>query len=69
MNNVLHIALEQIGKISILLNPLIPKKSSLVLDSLNVDSKLRNLSFLDGKNLLGNEVEIKDLNILFKKVS
>jgi len=69
MNNVLHIALEQIGKISILLNPLIPKKSSLVLDSLNIDPKLRNLSFLDGKNLLGDKVEIKDLNILFKKVS
>ena len=69
MNNVLHIALEQIGKISILLSPLIPKKSSLVLDSLNVNSKLRNLSFLDGKNLLGDDVEIKNLNILFKKVT
>jgi len=67
MNNILHIALEQIAKISILLNPIIPIKTSKVLDSLNVKESDRNLSFLDGINVIPNEVKIKKLNILFKK--
>ena len=36
MNNILHISLEQIAKISILLNPIIPKSSTKVLDALNI---------------------------------
>ena len=69
MNNILHLALEQIAKISILLNPIIPEKSSRVLDALNIDTKLRNLSFLDGKNLISDEIKIKELNILFNKIT
>ena len=57
MNNILHLALEQIAKISILLNPIIPEKSSRVLEALNIDDKLRNLSFLDGKKLLSNDIK------------
>ena len=68
MNNVLHLALEQIAKISILLNPIIPIASTKVLDSLNVDTKFRNLSFLDGDNILIDKVTIKNLDILFKKI-
>ena len=68
MNNILHLALEQIAKISILLNPIIPEKSSRVLEALNIDDKLRNLSFLDGKKLLSNDIKIKELDILFKKI-
>ena len=67
MNNILHISLEQIAKISILLNPIIPKSSNKVLDALNIKENSRNLSFLDGKNILGEKVEIKNLEILFKK--
>ena len=67
MNNVLHIALEQIAKISILLNPIIPISSTKVLDGLNLDSEKRNLSFLDDKNLFKEKIKIKSLNILFKK--
>ena len=67
MNNILHIALEQIAKISILLNPIIPIASSKVLDSFKINHNLRNLSFLDGKNIFFDEVKIKKLNILFKK--
>jgi len=69
MNNILHLSLEQIAKISILLNPIIPQKTSKVLDALNVGKKMRNLAFLDGKNILGDRVEIKKLDILFKKIT
>tara|TARA_B100000315_G_scaffold255032_1_gene297359 strand:- start:513 stop:2048 length:1536 start_codon:yes stop_codon:yes gene_type:complete len=69
MNNILHIALEQIAKISILLNPIIPNKTSKVLDALNINTKLRNLGFLDGKNVIGDEIKIKKLEILFKKTT
>ena len=68
MGNILHIALEQITKISILLNPIIPKATTKVLDALNLDTKLRNSSFLDGKNILTDNIKIKELNILFKKI-
>ena len=67
MNNILHISLEQIAKISILLNPIIPKSSTKVLDALNIKKNSRNLSFLDGKSILDDTTEIKELNILFKK--
>jgi len=69
MNNILHISLEQIAKISILLNPIIPEKSSKVLDALNINAELRNLAFLDGKNILSDNIEIKKLDILFRKTS
>ena len=67
MNNILYLSLNQIAKISILLNPIIPKASTKVLDALNVKKELRNLSFLDGKSILDDTTEIKELNILFKK--
>jgi len=68
MNNILHIALEQIAKITILLNPIIPNSTTKVLDALNIKKELRNLSFLDGKILIPDDLEIKKLNILFKKI-
>ena len=67
MHNILHTALEQIAKISILLNPIIPTGSTRVLDALNVEIKLRNLSFLDGENVIRDEIVIQKLDILFKK--
>ena len=69
MNNILHLALEQIAKISILLNPIIPKASTKVLDALNIKTELRNLSFLDGNNIFTDEIRIGELNILFKKIT
>ena len=69
MNNILHLSLEQIAKISILLNPIIPKATTKVLEALNINSKSKNLSFLDGKDLLPNEIVMKDLSILFKKIN
>ena len=69
MNNILHLSLEQIAKISILLNPIIPKATTKVLEALNVKNKSRNLSFLDRNNVLPEKIKIKDLNILFKKIT
>ena len=69
MNNILHISLEQIAKISILLNPIIPYSSTKVLDALNIKTSSRNLSFLDGKKILSETTEIKNLEILFKKAN
>ena len=68
MNNILHLSLVQIAKISLLLNPIIPQASSKVLDALSMSQKSRNLSFLDTAVLLSDEIKIKDLNILFKKI-
>ena len=68
MNNILHLALEQIAKISILLNPIIPLASTRVLDALNIDIKLRDLSFLDGNNVIIDKITINELDILFKKI-
>ena len=69
MNNILHLSLEQIAKISILLNPIIPKATTKVLEALNINSKSKNLSFLDGKDSLSKEIVVKDLSILFKKIN
>ena len=69
MNNILHIALEQIAKISILLNPIIPNKTSIVLDALNINNNLRNLAFLDDKNIITDEIKLNNLDILFKKTT
>ena len=61
--------LEQIAKISILLNPIIPYSSSKVLEALNIEKKSRDLSFLSGKTIFNEKIKIKDLDILFKKIS
>ena len=68
MNNILHLSLEQIAKISILLNPIIPNASEKVLDALNIKNEFKNLSFLDKDILLEDNIRIKNLNILFKKI-
>ena len=68
MNNILHLSLEQIAKISILLNPIMPKSTSKVLDALNINAKDRNYSFLDGSKIIPDKINISSLNILFKKV-
>ena len=66
MNNILHISLQQIAKISVLLNPIIPKSSKKVLEALNI--KDINLSFLDGKQVIPNSIKINNLEMLFKKI-
>ena len=69
MNIILYLSLEQIAKISILLNPIIPSASSKVLDALNIKNEKRNLSFLDDKTFLNDEIRINNIEILFKKIN
>ena len=69
MNNILHLSLDQIAKISILLNPIIPTATSKVLKALSVNIKKTNYSFLEGKNIITDEIVIKNLDILFKKIN
>ena len=69
MNNILHLALEQIAKISILLNPIIPNATTKVLDALKINAEFRNLTFLEGKKVLPDTISISELNILFKKIN
>tara|TARA_Y100000590_G_scaffold462179_1_gene625627 strand:- start:2383 stop:3921 length:1539 start_codon:yes stop_codon:yes gene_type:complete len=68
MNNILHLALEQIAKISMLLNPIMPISTSKVLDALNINSNKRNYSFLNGAKIIPDKINISTLNILFKKI-
>jgi len=68
MNNILHLSLEQIAKISLLLSPIIPIAATKVLAALSINKDLVKLSFLDNKNILKKKVELKSLDILFKKV-
>ena len=68
MNNILHISLVNIGKIAMLLNPIIPLSTVKVLDALNLKKESRNLSFLDGNFLLQDRVKVNNLDILFKKI-
>ena len=67
MNNILHVSLEQIAKISILLNPIIPESTAKVLYALNIDSDKRNFNFINDNSILPNKASIKKLEILFKK--
>ena len=57
----------QVAKISILLDPVIPLASKKVLDALYISKVKRNLSFIDGNNIVTDEIKITELCILFKK--
>jgi len=67
MNNILHVALEQIAIISILLSPIIPIATDKVLSALNIKKELRKFSFVENEDIMPYEINLKDLNILFKK--
>ncbi len=68
MNNILHVSLEQIAKISILLNPIIPMATNKILDALKIKNEERNYSFIEGKKIISDQVIIDPINILFKKI-
>jgi len=40
-----------------------------ILNALNINTELKNFSFLDGKNIITDEIKIKELDILFKKIN
>ncbi len=68
MNNILFTISEQIKNISILLNPIIPISTQKVLDTMRLSENDININNITNKNILIHDKELKDLEILFKKI-
>jgi methionyl-tRNA synthetase len=54
-------------KISILLQPIIPEKAKILLDSLNINQDERFIKNINKNFYLKQNTKIKKINILFKK--
>ncbi len=68
MHAILHTIVEQIKNISILLNPIMPIATKKVLDTINLSDKEISINNILKDNNLDYNSELKDLNILFKKI-
>ena len=68
MNTILNTIVEQIKNISILLNPIVPISTKKVLDTINICNKDILIDNIQKDNILNNNKELKNLNILFKKI-
>ncbi len=68
MNTILNTIVEQIKNISILLNPIVPISTKKVLDTINICNKDILIDNIQKGNILNNNKELKNLNILFKKI-
>jgi methionyl-tRNA synthetase len=66
-NIIIYTVLEFIRKISILLQPIIPKKGKIILDSLNVKEDERFIKNINKNFSIKPESKIQKINILFKK--
>ena len=68
MNTVLYTIVEQIKNISILLNPIIPISTKKVLETINISDTDILIENINKENLLDNHKELRNLEILFKKI-
>ena len=68
MNIVLYTIVEQIKNISILLNPIIPISTKKVLNTINIPDKDISIKNIEKDNVLNCNIELKSLDILFKKI-
>ena len=68
MNTILYVILNQIKSISILLNPVIPISTDKVLNSIGIDQNNRTLEVAKNHKFLKPGSQVKELNILFKKI-
>ena len=68
MNSILYTITRQIKNISILLNPIIPKSTQKVLETMNIENSQIKLTNILDENLFDHNKELKDLDILFKKI-
>ena len=68
MNDILFTISEQIKNISILLNPIIPESTDKVLNTMNINIDQISLENIENQKLINHNKELKDLQILFKKV-
>ena len=68
MNTILNTIVEQIKNISILLNPIIPISTKKVLNTINISDKDILIETIKKENIIDNNKELKDLDILFRKI-
>ena len=68
MNTILFTIVEQIKNISILLNPIVPISSSKVLDTINFSEEEILIDNILKSDILKHNKELKNLDILFKKI-
>ena len=68
MKSILFTILEQIKNLSILLNPIIPIATGKVLTSMNLSKDDISIKSIINKNVLNHDKELKNLEILFKKI-
>jgi methionyl-tRNA synthetase len=66
-NSIIYVVLEFMREISILLQPIIPEKTKIILDSLNVDQNERFIINISKNFSLKQSTKIKKIDILFKK--
>jgi methionyl-tRNA synthetase len=64
---IIYVVLDFIRKISILLQPIIPEKTKIILDSLDVNENDRYIKNINKNFALKQDNKIKKINILFKK--
>ena len=68
MNAIIYTISEQIKNISILLNPIIPLSTIKVLDAINLSDKDISIDNINKDGVIDFNLELKSLDILFKKV-
>ena len=68
MNTILFTICEQIKNISILLSPIMPMATNKVLETMNFPNKNLSIQGIHDSNLLNHDMDLKNLNILFKKI-
>ena len=68
MNAILHTIVQQIKNISILLIPIIPISANKVLNTINLEKGEIKLENILNSDLFNYDKELKDLEILFKKI-
>ena len=68
MNTILFTISQQIKNISILLNPIIPEATNMVLNSMNISKKDISIDKINDMNNLNYDKELNNLEILFTKI-
>ena len=68
METILNVISEQIKNISILLNPIIPLATGKILETMNINKDLIKIETINKSGILNHNKELKNLEILFKKI-
>ena len=68
MNTILYTACVQIKNLSILLNPVIPDSTNKILETMNLKKIDISLNEINNLNCFNHNLELKKLEILFKKI-